>query len=141
MKYSKIVSVDEYVILLEGNTARNPEILLQSFKLAVMENSECKALYLPNRFLYSQRQKEENLEDVHGKSVSKIKGKVVSHINLNLVVMHDLSLSLSAFSIVCSTSKRKLLFQINGIGQLTVQFTQKKKLQKYISCSYNLLFF
>ena len=89
------------------------------------------ALYLPNRFFYSQRQKEENLKDVHGKSVSKIKGKVVSHLNLNLVVMHDLSLSLSTFSIVCSTSKRKLLFQINGIGQLTVQFTQKKTAKIY----------
>ena len=83
------------------------------------------ALYLPNKFFYSQRQKEENLKDVHGKSVSKIKGKLVSHLNLNLVVLHDWSLSLSAFSIVCSTRKRKLLFQIIGIGQLTVQFTQK----------------
>ena len=54
-------------------------------------------LHLPERFCYSQRQKEENRKNVHGKGVSKIKEKVLSHLNLiNLVFWHDSSLSLSA---------------------------------------------
>ena len=72
------------------------------------------ALYLPNKFFYSQRQKEENLKDVHGKSVSKIKGKLVSHLNLNLVVLHDWSLSLSAFSIMYQLFFPRYFFRIMG---------------------------
>jgi len=45
MQCSKIVSVDEYIVLLEGNTARNPEFDYDRFELAVMDNSECKANY------------------------------------------------------------------------------------------------
>ena len=68
--------------------------------LVDMDNSECKAnarvipeaLYLPKKFFYSQGQKEENHKDVRGKVISKVKEKLISHLNLNLVVLHDLSL-------------------------------------------------
>ena len=54
MQFSKIVSVDEYVILLEGNTARNPEFDYDRFKLAVMNNSECKVNYIEKMICQSQ---------------------------------------------------------------------------------------
>ena len=70
------------------------------------------APHLPKRFHYSQRQNEENHKDVHGKGMSKIKEKLISHLNLNLVVLHDSSLSLSAahFFIICTTDRNNLLF-------------------------------
>ena len=65
--------------------ARYSEFDYDRSELADMENSECKAncilkhdlpewaeaMYLPCGFFYSQRQKEENLKDVNGESVSK----------------------------------------------------------------------
>ena len=58
--------------------------------------------------------KEENHRYVHGKGISKIG----EELNLNLVVLHDSSLSLPTanFFIFCTTDKIKLLFQINEIG-------------------------
>ena len=48
-----------------------------------------------------------------GRASKKKKEKLISHLNLNLVVLHDSSLSLSAayFSIVCITDRRNLLFR------------------------------
>ena len=76
------------------------------------------SLHLPGTFCYSQRQIEENHKDVNGEGISKNKEKLISHLNLNLVVLHDSSFPPSAarFYIVCATDKRKVLFKINGIG-------------------------
>ena len=46
MQCSNIVSVDDYIVLLEGNTVRNPEFDCDRFELAVIDNSECKANYI-----------------------------------------------------------------------------------------------
>ena len=46
MLRSKIVSVGEHIVFLEGNMARNPEFDYDRFKLADMENSEWKANYI-----------------------------------------------------------------------------------------------
>lgn len=55
------------------------------------------ALHLPERFCYSQGQKEENQKDLHGKGISKIEEKLISHLNLTwLFILHDSSLTLSA---------------------------------------------
>ena len=79
-----LFSVDVPIVLSEENTAKNPEFNYDRFELADMDNSECRAsklhfktepcqsqLHLPERFCCSQRLKEENHEDVHGKQARK----------------------------------------------------------------------
>ena len=39
----RLFSVDELIVLLEGNMARNPEFDYDRFELADIDNSECKA--------------------------------------------------------------------------------------------------
>ena len=39
----RLFSVDEYIVLLEENTARNPEFDYDRSELADMDNSDCKA--------------------------------------------------------------------------------------------------
>ena len=46
MLRSKIVSVGEHIVLLEGNMARYSEFDYDRFELADKENSECKANYI-----------------------------------------------------------------------------------------------
>ena len=90
----RLFSVDELIILLKENTARNPEFDYDRSELGDMDNPECKekflkhdlpelakALHLPERFCYSQRQKEENHKDVHGSGISKINEKLILHLN------------------------------------------------------------
>ena len=71
MLRSKIVSVDGHIVLLEESTARNPEFDDDRFELADMN----KLFRMLPGSTDSQRQKEENHKNVHGKGISKIKGK------------------------------------------------------------------
>ena len=41
----RLFSVDEHIVLLEQNTARNPEFDYYRFELADVNNSECKAYF------------------------------------------------------------------------------------------------
>ena len=41
-----LFSVDEIIVLLDENTARNPEFDYDRFELADMDNSECKANFI-----------------------------------------------------------------------------------------------
>lgn len=82
--------------------ARNPEFdydCFLSWSTLMIRNAErefSEALHLPERFCNSQRQKEENHKEVHGKVISKIKEKLISHLKLDLVVLRSSSVSLSA---------------------------------------------
>jgi len=42
----RLFSVDEIIVLLDENTARNPEFDYDRFELADMDNSECKANFI-----------------------------------------------------------------------------------------------
>ena len=105
----RLFSADEHIVLFGENTPRNPDFDYDRFELADIwriPNARAnfilktdlpelaEAPHLPQRFHYSQRQNEENHEDVHGTDISKTKEKLISHLNLNLVVLHDSSLSL-----------------------------------------------
>ena len=41
-----LLSVDEHIVLVGGNRARNPEFDYDHFELAGMDNSECKATFI-----------------------------------------------------------------------------------------------
>ena len=42
----RLFSVEEHIVLLEENTARNPEFDYDHSELANMDNSECKANFI-----------------------------------------------------------------------------------------------
>ena len=118
-------STHEHIVLFEENTAsitidwswptwRIPNAKA-NFTLKTDLPELAEASHLPQRFCHSQRQKHH--KEVHGNGISKIKEKLISHLNLNLFVLHDSSLSLSAahFFIICTTDRRNLPFSINNI--------------------------
>ena len=53
-----------------------------------------------------------------GEALKNKKKKLTMHLNLNLVVLHESILSLSAEYVfmVCTTDKGNIFFSINGIG-------------------------
>ena len=93
----RLCSVDEHVVLSEENMAQNPEFYYNRFELADMDDSECKANFILETWspriswcsasswkilLNSQRQKEENHKDVHGKGISTKKEELTLHLIL-----------------------------------------------------------
>ena len=41
--FQRLFSIDRHIVLLEENTAKNPELDYNCFELANMDNSKCKA--------------------------------------------------------------------------------------------------
>ena len=136
-----------FYCLLEENTAWNPKFNFDHFDLVNMNinlNSECKANYIFKTLsarvtldsaatwkILPFSGTKRNHKDVHGKGISKNKEKLISHLNLNLVVLLNWNVLLSAAHLfsVFTTDKRKYFFRSTKLDSWLS--SKLKKIQKY----------